>query len=439
MQPASATTRRLNGARPPGRTHHSRVAGLAYLRAPSRVPALNRRTQLPSTPGRHLDARPCATAPSRVGTVKPVTDRSGTGPIDLAILQATDTPTTRRSGRYITCSKLLPRIEAAIGLGPRYAYDALLDLARPWVINVPAITTQGNAGDRDFPATEPWHLQCRPSRTGQAILDAEAGRAAPVPAGLINGTAYRGGTQPPLDPDRAIAALRYLLEHPRAAVRDILAIAGPPRSVTDCIITGDLDALAAGRPVTLRQTGRITRTSCPVPATVPDPIPSRVPPDLAAKIAAVPGDTRPRSVAWFSSGPDERRLARAHLIIESLPPGISPSEVHQELASEADQHIRAAREERQSSALPIGEIIDASTSEIPIRLAIVLRPGTDPDTARDQLAAFDGITTQSPAAYPAPLAALLRAWTRQHHHEDTPAALTSLTAAIHCDREQRSD
>jgi hypothetical protein len=110
-----------------------------------------------------------------------VTDRSGTGPIELAILQAIDTPASRRPGRYLTCSRVLPRIEAATGLGLRYAYDALLDLARPWVINVPVITTQGNADDRDFSASAPLHLRCRPSRAGQAILDAEAGRTSPRP------------------------------------------------------------------------------------------------------------------------------------------------------------------------------------------------------------------------------------------------------------------
>jgi hypothetical protein len=42
-------------------------------------------------------------AVGRVDTVRPVTDRSGTGPIDLAILQSIDTATTRRPGRYLTC------------------------------------------------------------------------------------------------------------------------------------------------------------------------------------------------------------------------------------------------------------------------------------------------------------------------------------------------
>ena len=63
-----------------------------------------------------------------------VPDRSGCGPIELAVLQATDTRGANRSRRYVACTQVLPRIEERTGLGPRYAYDVLLDLARPWVI-----------------------------------------------------------------------------------------------------------------------------------------------------------------------------------------------------------------------------------------------------------------------------------------------------------------
>jgi hypothetical protein len=80
---------------------------------------------------------------------------------------------------------VLPSIEERTGLGPRYAYQVLLDLARPWVIAVPTIDAAGNIGDRDSPAAAPRHVQCRASRAGQAILDAETRRLAPVPAGLI--------------------------------------------------------------------------------------------------------------------------------------------------------------------------------------------------------------------------------------------------------------
>jgi hypothetical protein len=71
--------------------------------------------------------------------------------------------------------------------------------------------------------------------------------------------------QPRLEPGRAIAALRHLLDHPRASDSDILAIAGPPWSVSGCAVTRDLNALAAGHQIMLRQTGQISLTGNPIP------------------------------------------------------------------------------------------------------------------------------------------------------------------------------
>jgi hypothetical protein len=77
----------------------------------------------------------------------------------------------------------------------------------------------------------------------------------------------------------------------------------------------------------------------------------------------------------------------------------------------------------------------SAPSRYPVRIAVVLRPATDPQAARDRLAAFPGITTESPAGYPGPLAALLRGWTRQHQHEDIAGSLAALEEAIRRDRE----
>jgi len=354
-----------------------------------------------------------------------VTHRSGTGPIELAILQAADTQTAASPYPYIGCAYLLPVIEEQTGLGPRYAYDALLDLARPWVIPVPLITVHGNIGDRDLPASAPRYTECRPSHTGQVILDAEAGRLAPVPVGLINGTHYRCGTQPPLEPGRVITALRHLIDHLDTPDSDILDLAGPPYPVTGCTITGDLDALNAGHPITLRQTGQITRTSRPVPETVPDP--RLLPPGITPP----PPGTPPVLYGWAASGPDEEWIAMAHLIVETLPPGTSPGDIRTELADH--RAIAADDHPRHPATIPIGDLYDAGTDRRPIRIAITLLPGTNPDTARDQLAGLDGITTEQAAAYPAPLATLLRTWTHQHRNEDITASLTELHHAIQRD------
>lgn len=139
-------------------------------------------------------------------------------------------------------AKVLAAIDERIGIGRRYAYEMLLDLARPWVIPLPTVAVAGNRGDRAFPVpTVPEYTECRLSHVGQLVLAAEAHRLAPVPLGLINGTTYQGGTQPPLKPSAVLAARQRL--H-----RD-----------------GDLAALAKGRRVTLRESGQITITDVPVP------------------------------------------------------------------------------------------------------------------------------------------------------------------------------
>ena len=356
-----------------------------------------------------------------------VTDRSGCGPIDLAVLAAIETCGAGQPDRYALGSQVLSLIEERTGLGPRYAYNVLLDLARRWMIAVPLI--EGNIGARQWPGdSEPQHIECRASRAGQAVLDAEARRSPPVPAGLINGTAYRGGIQPPLEPSRGLAALRHLLDHPDASDADILAIAGPPWPVSDCSVTADLDALAAGHRVMLRQTGRISLTGNPIPE--PPPLPK-------------PSDGGPGPVVvtpYYSIGLDlPRDLAPYQLVIESLPPDSSPDQVAQDLHGHAEiQASSHAPGGVSSDVLPIANVADFGTDAVPVRIAIELIPGTDPAGARDQFAAFDGITVQAPAAYPAPLASLLRAWTDQHRSEDLNASLARFEDAIRQDRADKS-
>ena len=360
-----------------------------------------------------------------------MTHRSGTGPIELAILHAAGTQAAASPYEYVAGHYLLPVIEQNTGLGPRYAYDALLDLARPWVIPMPLISVHGNMGDRDFPALAPRHMECRPSHAGQMILDAEAGRLAPVPAGLINGTSYRGGTQPtprtrprhhhPAPPDRPSrrhrprdprprrpALPRHRLHHHRRPRRPQRRPPHhPPPDRTD----------HPHQPTRPRK-----RPRPQAPATRDHPTATREPAHL---------------YAWTSSAPDEESVALAHLIIETLPPGTSPGDICHELANH--QAIAAHDHPRHPATIPIGDLNDAGTDRHPIRIAITLLPGTNPDTARDQIAGLDGITTQEPAAYPAPLATLLRTWTHQHRNEDITTSLTELHHAIQRDRDHEDD
>jgi len=134
-----------------------------------------------------------------------VTDRSGCGLAELTIVQAVAALST--GSDEAASARVLDEVDRRIGLGPSYAYPMVCDLTKPWVIPAPLLAISGNAGDRTFPQpAEPVHTECRLSRVGEVVVAAEAGTIAPVPAGLINGTWWRGAAQPPLDPFGVITA-----------------------------------------------------------------------------------------------------------------------------------------------------------------------------------------------------------------------------------------
>lgn len=346
-----------------------------------------------------------------------MSDRSGTGLVELAVLQALEALTAGRPQAHVTSARVLTEIEERVGLGPRYAYQVLADLSRPWTVPVRTVSGRGNFGDQDFPEpSEPPYTQCRQSQAGQLVLDAEAGRLAPVPVGLINGTTYRGGTQPPLEPFRVLAALRLLLDDPRVSAADLLRVVGPPYSVTGCDLTGDLDALARGRRTAICQTGRITITGVPVPDPAEDP---PVPPDKRGWTGReTPLPPRP-----------------VHLMIESLPAKTTINDAARAIAQRAEQrrwhgsHAQLARR----TALPIAEVDDRST-HYEVRIGVQLRPGADPAVVRDQIAAIYGISIEEDWAFPAPLATLMRAWVGRYRGEDIGASLNRLADAIRRDR-----
>lgn len=350
-----------------------------------------------------------------------MSDRSGSAVVELAVLDAVAAATSDRPRAYVLCVKALAAIEERVGLGPRYAYELLLDLARPWVIPVRTLAVAGNYGDRSFPEPAgPDYTECRPSHAGRLVLDAEAHRLAPVPVGLINGTTYRGGTQPPLEPLRVLAALRRLLESPRVPDGELLSIAGPPYSVSGCTVTGDLDALSRGGRAVLRESGRITITGVAVPEAPAEP-----PPPPACDIG------------YYTLAGTGDETFPAHLIIESLPATTVASEVAQEIADRAasrpwpDAHPGLARK----PALPIAHVDDQSERG-EVRILLSLRPGSDPAAVRDQLTSVDGISAETRCAYPGPLASLLRSWVDDHRSEDITASLNQLQEAIRRDRQR---
>jgi hypothetical protein len=152
-----------------------------------------------------------------------VSERTGIGPTGLAVLDALDSLGVRPDRGFMRCSRVLALVEERIGLAPEDGYDVLLDLALPWKIPAPLVTGQGNmgAGPGDPPAGA-GETRCRLSPVGQVALDAEHGRLAPVPIGLINGTAHADGPHP----SAVLAAVRRTVEQPTAADSELLVLLG---------------------------------------------------------------------------------------------------------------------------------------------------------------------------------------------------------------------
>jgi hypothetical protein len=164
-----------------------------------------------------------------------MSERTGTGLVDVAVLDALGSLGAWPDRGFMRCSRALAFLQERIGLAPEHGYGVLLDLALPWKIPVPLVSGQGNMGTGSGdPPDGPGETQCRLSPVGQVVLDAERGGLAPVPIGLINGTARDGG--PP--PAAVLAAVRRTAEHPAAADGELLGLLGPagPMSLTSIVI-----------------------------------------------------------------------------------------------------------------------------------------------------------------------------------------------------------
>ncbi|MGN6677259.1 MAG: hypothetical protein ACTHKL_05690 [Streptosporangiaceae bacterium] len=347
-----------------------------------------------------------------------MSDRSGCGLAELAVLESLEALTAgRRPQHHVKSSRALADVDERIGLGPRYGYQVLVDLARPWTVAVRLVSRRGNFGDRAFP--EPagaTYTESRPSLVGQLVLDAEAGRLAPVPVGLINGSVYRGGRQPPLEPLAVIDALRQLLGDPRTPDGRVLEIVGGPYSVTGCEISGDVAGLLQGHLAEIREIGRVTLTGVPVPERAPG---------SSGKHIAVRG-----------AGNIGHPPFQAHVIIESLPGEAAVGDAVEAIISRSRARQRRDYPElAKRTGLPIADVSDESRG-YGVSIHLKLSPDSDPTAVRERLREIDGVAWSSTWQFPAPVAAVLRSWVKRHRREDLVASLAQLEQAIHEDRRQ---
>jgi hypothetical protein len=313
-------------------------------------------------------------------------DRSGVGLVECAILEALDSPGARPR-RHRRSAKVLERVEERIGLAPGYAYEVLVDLARPWKMPLLLVDGQGNFGSRgNDPAANYRYTDAGLTRAGEAVLAAERGELAPVPVGLINGNVYREGLRPPFRPLAIIEALREVIRRPRATGKDLISIIGPPCFLNGCTVTGDFAALAAGRLTILRLEARV-----------------RVSDDHGS------------------------------VLIENIPPNANPDEVAHTLADRARVRTWAADHPglHGRTHLPLGDVRDKSSQARDTDLLVcVPARGTAAEQLREQLMDVYGVYTTVRAALPRSLPAMLRSWVKAHADEDLLTSLAALENAV---------
>lgn len=298
---------------------------------------------------------------------------TGLGPLEVAVLEALERGADGRAARHgwAAAGAVLADLEARSGIGSRYAYPVLVDLAAPWRVHLPLVDVQGNIGTAgDDPPAEPRYVEVRPSAFGRLALAAERGDVGPVPFGLVEGSAYRDGTVPPFAPHAVVEALRTGT-----------ADAGPPVLPTGGLVEGDVEGLLAGRRARVRLCCRVVReVVAGRPCLVVTEVPLGVSPDRVVQMVAarVSQETRPPRPAGRPVGDD-------------LPGGPDALDL-------PDRHPL------------VRDVRDESSGRTGTRLVVVLAPGADPVDALAWLRDVWPVTSEVDWQMPAPQAQRLHGW-----------------------------
>lgn len=309
-----------------------------------------------------------------------MSDRTGLGIVDVAVLEALHRIEARHEWRYCKAARAVEELDAVYGLAPDLAYSALCDMARPWVVHLRCVDFHGNVGSADYSPSAPQYTEARLSELGALARAAERGEMGAVPIGLINGNTAGGGTRPPFDPHRVVSALLEVIAKPDATDNELVGLVGAPVFPTGCDVTGDILALVAGEAVTLRLSARLSPLEGPKPGWVA----SRLPPGVGS-----------REVSGYVAAAVQRRPWSADL-------------------PDLDRHTR----------IPVSCIDDLSDTET--RLVFTASTGADLEQLRQQLAGIYGLTVELRAQLPAPLPDMLRSWVAAHATDDLTDSLTQL-------------
>jgi DNA gyrase/topoisomerase IV subunit A len=314
-----------------------------------------------------------------------MSERTGLGPIETGLLSALDALGASFDHPHRKSANVLLELEHASGIGPRYAYDVLCDLARPWQVPVCLVDGHGNFGSPDDPAAGPRYTEARLTPAGALAVAAEQGGVPPLPIDLLNGSVYRGGARPPFEPTRLLDALIAIVSDPRVSDGRLSELAGVPAFPSGCEITGEVGALLAGRQATLHCSARITRAM---------------------------------------------RDGNAVLELTNFPPGWGSDRIGRHLAERVNlRHVLRDRPKLSERAtLDLRDIRNESFGGREV-LVCILRPGADVDEIERRVLAIWGVSIDVGCHLGAPLPTLLRTWVDRHATETTADALRRLRRA----------
>jgi DNA gyrase/topoisomerase IV subunit A len=340
-----------------------------------------------------------------------VSERTGAGVVELALLDALDSLGAQPERRHSQCERVLAVVEDESDVPCGYGYEVLVDTARNWLTQIPLIEPLGNFGGQgNDPAAAPRYTEARLTPAGQLTLAAERGELAPLPIGLINGNTHRGGLRPPFRPQAVIDAIRLVHRKPRVASQELLDTIGPPDFITGCTVTGDLSALYAGELMELRLDSRLTITN---EASLPER-------EDRFRLTLRPA---PRSDAPPRNG--------TIIMIDNFPPYANPDETVASIARRADPQAWDDEypELRHATRLELRNVLDLSRAER-ILVACVPAPDADPERVRDQVRDVYGVWIAVTVHLRRPLATMIRQWVARNRNEDILSSLAALEEAV---------
>ena len=188
-------------------------------------------------------------------------EQTGLGLLDVLVLRSLDDVGATPDRHPVKSFNVVKHLMDTDGIGPRYGYEALCDLARPWALQVCLVDFHGNVGSPDFTAASSRYTEAKLNRLGALALAAEQGAAPALPIGLINGTTHVDGHRPPFDPRHVVAALRAASGH--VSDDELVNSLGLPVFPTGCHVACELEPLTRGEPTRLTLRARRSRLRHP--------------------------------------------------------------------------------------------------------------------------------------------------------------------------------